>query len=69
MDGLLGVVPRGATTWSLFAPFGTQRNVIAAWQLKGWRVVAGLTGVDDDRAEAKRLGCSHVLAGEMAKEI
>ena len=69
VDALLGVVPRGAATWSLYAPFGTPRNVIAAWQLKGWRVVAGLAKASDDGAEAKRLGCSHVLAGEAAKDI
>jgi ATP phosphoribosyltransferase regulatory subunit len=69
VDALLGVVPRGAATWSLYAPFGTPRNVVATWQVKGWRVVAGLGKVNDDSAEAKRLGCSHVLAGETAKEI
>ena len=69
VDALLGVVPRAAATWSLYAPFGTPRQVVAAWQIKGWRVVAGLAKVSDDSGEAKRLGCSHVLAGEAAKEI
>lgn len=69
VDALLGVVPRGTPTWSLYAPFGTPRSVVAAWQVKGWRVVAGLAKVGDDAAEAKRLGCSHVLAGGAAKEV
>ncbi len=69
VDALLGVVPRGAATWSLYAPFGTPRMVVASWQVKGWRVIAGLAKVGDDATEAKRLGCSHVLVGETAKEV
>jgi ATP phosphoribosyltransferase regulatory subunit len=69
VDALLSVVPRGAAVSSLYAPFGTPRKVIAAWQAKGWRVVAGLAKVGDDGVEAKRLGCSHMLAGDAAKEI
>ncbi len=69
VDALLGVVPRPAATWTLFAPFGTPRTTIASWQVKGWRVVAGLAKVGDDAAEARRLGCSHVIAGDAAKEI
>ena len=69
VDALLAVVPRPAATWTLFAPFGTPRTTIASWQVKGWRVVAGLAKVGDDTAEAKRLGCSHVILGEAAKEI
>ena len=69
VDALLGVVPRPAATWTLFAPYGTARNVIASWQVKGWRVVAGLAKVGDDAAEARRLSCTHVIVGEAAKEI
>ena len=69
VDALMTVVPREEAGWTLFAPFGTPRSAIAAWQVKGWRVIAGLAKSKDDLAEAKRLGCTHVLAGEAAKEV
>lgn len=69
VDALLSVVPRGKAADSLFAPFGTSRVDIVAWQNKGWRVVAGLAKVSDDTQEAGRLGCTHVLANGAVKEI
>ena len=69
VDPLLSVVPRGKPSASLFAPFGTPRADVIAWQGKGWRVVAGLAKVSDDTVEARRLGCTHVLASGAAKEI
>ena len=69
VDALLSVVPRNGSSKSLFAPFGTSRAAVAAWQSKGWRVVAGLAKVADDSAEAKRLGCTHLLAGDTTQEL
>ncbi len=69
VDTLLSVVPRSAPSWSLYVPFGTPRTTVAAWHVKGWRVVAGLVKTSDDGAEAKKLGCSHVLAGDTAREV
>jgi len=69
VDALLAVVPRTAPAWTLHVPFGTPRSVIASWQMKGWRVIAGLGKVADEAAEAKRQGCTHILSGDAAKEI
>ncbi len=69
VDALLSVVPRPAAARALFAPLGTPRSVVAAWQAKGWSVVAGLAKATDDAMEAKRLGCTHVLAGDAVQEI
>jgi ATP phosphoribosyltransferase regulatory subunit len=69
VDALLAVVPRNGADQTMFAPFGTKRADIAAWQGKGWRVVAGLAKTNDDGAEARRLGCTHVLAGNAAQEL
>jgi ATP phosphoribosyltransferase regulatory subunit len=69
VDALLGVVPRAAPAKRLFVPAGTNRTAVAAWQEKGWCVVAGLAKVADDKAEAKRLACSHVLVGNETKEV
>ena len=69
VDALLPVVPRPQAVAALFAPFGTKRAAIAAWHAKGWRVIAGLDKSADDNAEARRLGCTHILAGDAAKEL
>jgi len=69
VDALLAVVPLPQASRTLFAPLGTPRATIAAWQAKGWSVSAGLAQVADDLKEAQRLGCTHVLAGDAAKEI
>lgn len=69
VDALLAVVPRDAAPQTLFAPFGTRRAVIASWQSKGWRVLAGLEKSNDDVAAARRLGCTHILAGDTVTEL
>jgi len=69
VDALLSVVPRSAAPKLLFAPFGTPRAAIATWQVQGWRVVAGLAQISDIKAEAKRLGCTHLLSGTAVQEL
>ncbi len=69
VDALLSAVPRGQSAKRLFAPVATERAAILAWQEKGWCVVAGLAKTNEDKAEARRLECSHVLLGNEAKEI
>ena len=69
VDALLAAVQRSHKNERLFAPAGTARTLIRAWQDKGWCVIAGLAKTNDDKAEARRLGCSHVLLGNEAKDI
>jgi len=69
VDALLAVVPRPKAAQSLFVPFGTKRAAIASLQGKGWRVVAGLAKATEDSAEARRLGCTHLLVGDTVKEL
>jgi ATP phosphoribosyltransferase regulatory subunit len=69
VDALLGVVPRTEAVKRLFVPFGTKRADIGAWQAKGWSVMAGLAKTGNDKDEAKRLGCTHMLSGGEANAL
>ena len=69
VDALLGVIPRGALAKRLYVPYATPRATVFAYQDKGWSVVAGLAKTDDEAVDARRLECSHMLAGEVPKEL
>lgn len=69
VDALLGVVPRPVPVGTLFAPYGTPRSVVASWQSKGRWVVAGLAKTGDAAVEARRLGCTHMIEGDYAKDV
>jgi ATP phosphoribosyltransferase regulatory subunit len=69
VDAILGVVKAAPAQKKLFAPHGTPRPVVTSWQGKGWVVVSGLAASKDAAAEAKILGCTHILAGDAAKDI
>jgi ATP phosphoribosyltransferase regulatory subunit len=51
----------------VFVPFGGDAG--AKLREQGWITVAGLGPVDDARAEAKRLGCTHVWIDGAVTEI
>lgn len=61
MDTLLRAVPAPAKPKRLFLPKGTPWAGGERARKDGWVTIAGLTPVDDAAAEAKRLGCDHVL--------
>jgi ATP phosphoribosyltransferase regulatory subunit len=63
MDSLLQAVPPAPVPDRLYVPFATPVEVATGWRGKGWIVVAGLVADGDGRAEARRLNCSHILAG------
>jgi ATP phosphoribosyltransferase regulatory subunit len=66
-DAILAVAPRPPERRRAFVPFGADG---AALRAEGFATVAGLEPVADPVAEARRLGCSHVLLpqGLMAVE-
>jgi ATP phosphoribosyltransferase regulatory subunit len=66
LDSLLRAVPAPKAEARLLLPVETARVSAAAWRAKGWTTVAGLLPAIDAKAEARRLGCSHVLQGERA---
>lgn len=61
LDTLLKALPAAVKADRVFLPYGTNPSAGKDLRAKGWRTVQGLADVDDTRAEAARLGCSHIL--------
>jgi ATP phosphoribosyltransferase regulatory subunit len=61
LDTLLRAVPAPKPRPHLFLPAGTARRIAAAWRARGWATISGFESAGDERAEARRLGCSHML--------
>ena len=60
-DTVLRAIPFPETSPRTFAPFGTPPATLATLRAAGTRIVQGLAPVADPAAEARRLGCTHVL--------
>jgi ATP phosphoribosyltransferase regulatory subunit len=69
LDTLLRAVPAPRPHQHLYLPAGTTRAIAAAWRAKGWATIAGVDSVADDAAEARRLGCSHLLQAGRARAL
>jgi ATP phosphoribosyltransferase regulatory subunit len=66
-DAILRVAPPRQARRRVFVPFGADRRIVAGLRTDGFATVAALAPVSDHTAEAKRLGCSHILqAGKAA---
>jgi ATP phosphoribosyltransferase regulatory subunit len=61
LDSLLRAVPGPKPRPRLFVPAGTPRSLAARLRAKGWATVAGFDAAGDEKAEARRLGCTHLL--------
>lgn len=61
MDTLLRAVPLPPRPKRLFLPKATPWAEGERARADGWITIAGLTAVDDENAEARRLGCGHLL--------
>jgi ATP phosphoribosyltransferase regulatory subunit len=62
-DAILGTLPQRPAIRRLLLPLGADRADAEMLRRKGWVTVAALEPAADWRAEARRLGCSHLLAG------
>ncbi|MBI1208739.1 MAG: ATP phosphoribosyltransferase regulatory subunit [Azospirillum sp.] len=62
-DTVLRAVPASPATRRLFLPHGTAAVVAQAMRAEGWITLAGFEPDVDPQAEARRLGCGHVLVG------
>jgi ATP phosphoribosyltransferase regulatory subunit len=60
-DTILRTLPDATSQRRLLLPIGTARAHAAALREKGWITVAALEHATDWHAEARRLGCSHIL--------
>ena len=61
LDTLLSVLPHPEEPFKLLLPHGTGRAARGKLRTEGWTVVSALEPVGDLEAEARRLGCTHVL--------
>ncbi len=61
MDTVLRALPAASRPERVYIPLEAVGTVRARLQAEGWTTVAGLEPVADAEAEARRLGCSHVL--------
>ena len=61
MDALARALPRPDPERLVYVPFGAPPEAPARLRADGWRTLQGLSAVDDDMAEARRLRCSHAL--------
>jgi ATP phosphoribosyltransferase regulatory subunit len=68
-DTILQAVPATARPRRLLMPLGTAIDEARRLRQEGWITVAALAPVGDARAEARRLGCSHVLERGTPKEV
>jgi ATP phosphoribosyltransferase regulatory subunit len=69
IDTVLRALPAPAGARRLYVPFGAAHADVVRLQGEGWTTVAGLAAESDARAEAKRLRCTHLLAGGRPIEI
>ena len=63
-DTVLEAMPPHRAAPRLYVPVGSDPAAAARWRSQGYVTVAGLAPVKNAEAEARRLGCNHVLAGE-----
>lgn len=61
MDAVLAASPPPPARPRLFLPAGRPWGAAAPWQAKGYAVVRAVAPAADNRAEAKRLACTHAL--------
>ncbi|MFQ5971013.1 MAG: ATP phosphoribosyltransferase regulatory subunit [Alphaproteobacteria bacterium] len=69
LDSILRALPPPPTAPRVFLPHGTSAAVAARVAADGWMTVAGLEPVDDEEAEARRLGCTHCLVDDAVTEL
>jgi ATP phosphoribosyltransferase regulatory subunit len=63
-DTILSVLPEAPAPRRVLLPLGADRGQGDALRAAGWVTLAALEHNGDWRAEARRLGCSHILEGE-----
>ena len=65
-DALLRIAPERPARPRVYVPLASAPADVAAVRAEGYATVAALAAVADDKAEAHRLGCTHILAGATA---
>ncbi|WP_439814578.1 ATP phosphoribosyltransferase regulatory subunit [Zavarzinia sp. CC-PAN008] len=69
VDSLVGAVPPPPPVPLVFLPAGTPAAEGRRLRRDGWRTLAALDAEGDPRAEARRLGCSHVCIDDSVEAV
>ncbi len=69
LDTILRALPEPEAGGGVFVPVSTPSEKSRALRAEGWVTIAGLDEVDDEVAEARRLGCAHVLIGNDVRPV
>jgi len=69
VDTIMRSLPAPASVKKLYAPAGADAKLIMELRNEGWVVIEALADGEDTEAEARRLGCSHVLKKGKTEEI
>ncbi len=69
MDTVLRALPAPAPARRVYLPLGTPAEEGRRLRAEGWVTLAGLSDAADPTAEARRLGCGHVLRDGEISEI
>jgi ATP phosphoribosyltransferase regulatory subunit len=69
VDALVRALPEPAARRRVYLPFGTAAAEARRLRADGWVTLHGLESETDARAEARRLLCTHVLAGATVREV
>jgi ATP phosphoribosyltransferase regulatory subunit len=68
-DAILRVAAPRKPRPRVYLPFGADPVIAAGLRADGYATVAGLSAIDDDAAEASRLGCSFILRAGIAEAL
>ncbi|MBK8906391.1 MAG: ATP phosphoribosyltransferase regulatory subunit [Rhodospirillales bacterium] len=69
MDSVLRSLTPAGSDHRVFVPCAAPRAAAAALRDAGWITVCGLDVGADERLEARRLGCTHILVGAEAEAL
>lgn len=69
MDSVLRALPAQEPAQRLYLPHGTNIARATALRQEGWVTVMGLAKTKDNVSEARRLGCTHILAADKPKPV
>lgn len=69
LDSVMRALPGPMAVQAVYLPFGGSPAQGAQLRAKGWRTLQGLQSEADTEAEARRLGCSHILKDGAPAEL
>jgi ATP phosphoribosyltransferase regulatory subunit len=69
LPSLMKALPEAEEKPLVFLPAGTLPDAARAIRAKGWAAVQGLVAAKDNKREAQRLGCTHMLMNGGVKPV